>query len=63
MKKYRLNRQCCNNQAKQLAILKALENVQYMETNERTVIVSTDSRITLESPKNRKKHTQLIEKS
>ena len=52
MKKYRLNGQCSNNKAEQLAILKALENIQYMETNERTVTVSTDSRITLESLKN-----------
>ena len=36
MKKYRLKWQCSNNQAKQLAILKALENIQYMETNKRT---------------------------
>jgi len=33
-----------------------------METNERTVIVSTDSRITLESLKNRENHTYFIEK-
>jgi len=43
MKKYRLNGRCSNNQAEQLAILKALVNMQYMETNERTVTVSTDS--------------------
>jgi hypothetical protein len=62
MKKYRLNGQCSNNQAEQLAILKVLENIQNMETNERTVIVSTDSRITLESLKKWKNHTYLIEK-
>ena len=60
MKKYGLNGRCSNNQAEQLAILKALENIQYMETNERTVIVPTDSRITLESLKNRKNHTYII---
>ena len=43
MKKYRLKGRCSNNQAEQLAILKALENIKYMETNERTVIVSTYS--------------------
>ena len=33
-----------------------------METTERTVRVSTDSRTTLELLKNRKNHTYLIEK-
>ena len=33
-----------------------------METNERTVIVSTGRRIILESLKNRKNHTYLIKK-
>jgi ribonuclease HI len=61
-KKYRLNERCSNNQTEQLAILKALENIQYLETNERTVLVSTDSRITLDSFKNRKNHTYLIKK-
>jgi hypothetical protein len=37
--KYKLNGRCSNNQAKQLAILKALENIQYLETKERTVLV------------------------
>ena len=61
-KKYRLNWRCSNNQAEQLTILKALENIQNLENTERTVLVSTDSRITLESLKNRKNHTYLIEK-
>jgi len=61
-KKYKSNRPCLNNQAEQLAILKALENSQFLETNDRTVLISTDSRITLESLKNRKNHTNLIEK-
>jgi len=61
MKKYRLNRRCSNNEAEQLAILKTLENMQYMGTNEITVIVSTDSRMTLESLKKLGKptHTSL----
>ena len=61
MKNYRLKGRCSDNQAEQLAILKALENIQYMETDERTVIVATDSRITLESLINRKNHTNCIE--
>ena len=52
---------CSNKQAEQLAILKALENLQFLETNDRTALIYTDSRITLESLKNRKKHTYLIE--
>jgi ribonuclease HI len=35
--KYKLNGRCSNNQAKQLVILKALENLQHLETNERSV--------------------------
>ena len=61
-KKYRLDGRCSDNQAEQLAILKALENIQNMDTNDRTVQIFTDSRITLESLKNRKNHTQLIGK-
>jgi hypothetical protein len=33
-----------------------------LETNDRTVLISTDSRVTLESLKNRKTHIYLIEK-
>ena len=62
-KKYRLNVRCSNNQAEQLAILKALEKIQYLETNEKTVLVSSDTLITLESLKNRKNHTYLIKKN
>jgi hypothetical protein len=40
-----------------MAILKALENIEYLKTNDRRVLISTDSRITLESLKNRKNHT------
>jgi len=45
--KYRLNERCSNNQAEQMAILKALEYIQYMKVGEKTVLVYTDSRITL----------------
>ncbi len=33
--KYRLNGRCSNNQAEQLAIRKALEHIQHLETNEK----------------------------
>jgi ribonuclease HI len=39
-----------------------LENIQYLETNDRTVLVSIDIRITLEALKNRMNHTYLTEK-
>jgi ribonuclease HI len=61
-KQYRLKGRCSNNQAEQMAILIALENIEYLKTNDKTVLISTDSRISLESLKNRKTHTYLIEK-
>ena len=59
--KYRLNDRCSNNQAEQMAILKALDYIQYMKVGEKTVLVYTDSRITLQLLKNQKKHTKLID--
>jgi len=59
--KYRLDGRCTNNQAEELAILKALENIQNLDTAERTVQILTDSRTTSDSLKNRKNHTHLIE--
>jgi len=59
--KYRLDGRCSNNQAEELATLKARENIQYLDNDERTVQILTDSRIALESLKNRKNHTHLIE--
>jgi len=47
--KYRLNEWCTNNQAEQMAILKALEYIQHLKEEEKTVLVYTDSRITLQS--------------
>jgi len=44
---YRLNERCSNNQAEQMAILKALEYIQNMESDEKIVLVHTDSKITL----------------
>ena len=61
-KKYKLNGHCSDNQAEQLAILKALENLQFLEINDIIALIFIDSRITLESLRNRKNHTYLIEK-
>jgi hypothetical protein len=39
--KYRLHGRCSNNQAEQMAILKALEHIQYLKAGEKTVLVYT----------------------
>ena len=57
--KYRLHERCTNNQAEQMAILKALEYIRLKE--EKTVTVYTDSRITLQLLQNQKRHTHLID--
>jgi len=44
-----------------MAILKALEYIQNMESDEKIVLVHTDSKITLQQLQNKKKHTKLIE--
>ena len=59
--KYRLNGRCTNNQAEQMAILKALEYIKYTELGEKSVLVHTHSQITLQLLQNQKKHTRLIE--
>ena len=59
--KYRLNERCTNNQAEQMAILKALEYIQHLKEEEKTVLVYTDSRVTLQSLQNQKRHTHQID--
>jgi ribonuclease HI len=44
-----------------MAILKALEYIQYMKVGGKTVLMYTDSRITLQLLKNQKRHTNLID--
>ena len=46
--KYRLNERCSNNQAEQLAILKALEYIHYVKVGVKAVLVHTDCKITLQ---------------
>jgi ribonuclease HI len=50
--KYRLNKRCTNNRAEQLAILRALEYTENIETEDKTPTMYTDSRMTLDSLKN-----------
>ena len=45
------NKRCTNNQAKQLAILRALEFTENIETEDKTATIYTDSRMTLDSLK------------
>ena len=54
--RFTLHNRCSNNQAEQLAIVKALETIETLHINDipRTVTVHTDSRITLQSLKNKK---------
>jgi len=44
-----------------MAILKALEYIQYKESGKKSVLVHTDRRITLQLLQNQKKHTHFIE--
>ena len=62
--RFTLHNNCSNNQAEQLAIVKALETIKELQIAEnipREVTVHTDSRITLQSLKNSNNHKYLIE--
>jgi ribonuclease HI len=59
-----LDSRCSNNQAEQLAIIKALEAIELintMDNSRHTATVFTDSRITLDSLQNVNNHAYLIE--
>jgi len=61
--KYKLHERCSNNQIEQVAILRALEqiqNLQLAEDAEKIVVVNTDSKVTLDILQNRNKHFILI---
>jgi ribonuclease HI len=63
-KRFTLHNNCSNNQAEQLAVVKALETIKELQIAEnipREVTVHTDSRITLQSLKDSKNHKYLIE--
>jgi hypothetical protein len=60
--KYRLHNSCSNNQAEQVAILKALEKLaSQADHNKRTVAIYTDSKVTLDSLTNNFIHSPLKE--
>ena len=61
--KYRLRSYCSNNQAEQVAILKALDLIQETgTTTDKETVIYTDSKITLDSLKDHTMHGFIIEK-
>jgi len=61
---YTLHNNCSNNEAEQLAIVKALEAIEKIhmkDTIQRCATVNTDSSITLQSLQNANNHNYLIE--
>jgi len=61
--KYKLHERCSNNQAEQVAILRALEQIKYIqlaEDAEKILVVDTDSRVALDTLQNINKHYILI---
>jgi len=62
--RYTLHNRCANNEAEQLAIIKALEIIGKLYINDkipRSATVNTDSRTTLQSFQNTNNHNYLIE--
>ena len=62
--KIKLDNRCSNNQAEQMAIIKALEAIESLHKtsiNPRTATIFTDSRVTLDSLHNANNHTYLVE--
>jgi hypothetical protein len=62
--KFKLDNRCSNNQAKQLAIVKALGTIGQIniaKNSPRTMGIFTDSRITIDSLKEANNHSYLIE--
>jgi ribonuclease HI len=62
--KFWLDNRCSNNQAEQLAIVKALEvtEMQQVKNNEPgTAVIYMDSKITLDSKRSAKNHDHIVE--
>jgi ribonuclease HI len=61
--KHKLHEKCSNNQAGQMAIVKALQAIETIKINGNIprIMIHTDSRITLQSLKNMKNRNHLIE--
>jgi len=60
--KYKLQKCCSNNQAKQIAVLKALEQIPKLgDPTDRTVAIYTDSKVTVDALKNHPIYSRLVE--
>ena len=62
--KFKVDKRCSNNQAEQLAIVKALEALETQPANHnphKTAIIYTDSKITMDAIKSAKNHNYLAE--
>jgi ribonuclease HI len=62
--KFKLDNRCSDNQAEQLAIVKAMEVIKSQQENHnkhRTAVIYTDSKITLDSIRSTKNHNHLTE--
>jgi ribonuclease HI len=61
--KHKLHEKLSNNQAEQMAVVKALQAIETIKINNtsRTIKINTDSGITLKSLKNTKNRNNLIE--
>jgi ribonuclease HI len=60
--KYKLHNNCSNNLDEQMVILKAIEAIENIyKDSRRTATIYTDSRVTIQSLKNHRNHTNLIE--
>jgi hypothetical protein len=59
--KYKINKRCTNYQAEQLAILRALEYTETLQTEGKTANIYTDTPMTLDSLKSSKFTTFIIE--
>jgi ribonuclease HI len=62
--RYKLAEECSNNQAEQLAIVKALEKLQdfrHLQEGQRSAAVNTDNKITLDVTANPRNHQNLVE--
>ena len=62
---YRLADECSNNQAEQLAVVKAVEKLQdfrHLQGQQKSAAVHTDSKITLDAIANPRNHQRLVEK-
>jgi len=58
---FKLHKKCTNNQAEQLAILKALEYIDDSQTTDKKAAIYTDSRTTIDMLQNGNIHANIIE--